>query len=127
MFSLSNTTKQSPHNSKEGFLLIKNNILGKKYELSLVFVGDKRAQSLNKKYRSKTYTPNVLSFPIDELTGEIFININVAKKESEKYEMSHKNFIKFLFMHGCLHLKGLKHGKEMEKEENKYIKKYKLA
>lgn len=127
MFSISNTTKQSPLNSKEGFVLIKNSILGKRYELSLVFIGDKKAQDLNKKFRKKTYVPNVLSFPIDEVTGEIFMNIKVAKKEAKNYDMSHKNFIKFLFMHGCLHLKGLDHGKEMEKAENKYIKKYKLV
>lgn len=127
MLSVSNTTKQSPLSRKEDFLLIKKSILGEKYDLSLVFVGDKKIQSLNNQYRNKTYIPNILSFPIDKTSGEIFINIKVAKKEARDFEMSHKNYIKFLFIHGCLHLNGFLHGKKMEEEENKYIKKYKLA
>lgn len=126
MFSISNTTKQKPLSSEEDFFCIKNEVLGKDYELSLVFVGDKKSQKLNWQFRKKTYTPNVLSFPIDKKTGEIFINLKVAKKESPEFEMTEKNYIKFLFVHGCLHLKGLDHGPKMEKEEAKFIKKFKL-
>lgn len=126
MFSISNTTKQKPLNSKEDFFRIKKEILKEKYELSLVFIGDTKAKKLNWQFRKKTYIPNVLSFPIDKDIGEIFINLRVAKKESNKFKMSQKNYIRFLFIHGCLHLKGLDHGQEMEKEENKFIKKFNL-
>ena len=34
---------------------------------------EKLAQKLNKTYRKKTYTPNVLSFPLSKNEGEIFI------------------------------------------------------
>jgi ssRNA-specific RNase YbeY (16S rRNA maturation enzyme) len=53
---------------------MKESVLGKKYELSLVFIGDKKSKSLNKKFRNKDYKANILSFPIDNDMGEIFIN-----------------------------------------------------
>lgn len=124
MFNLLNYTQKAPGTSVPTFCNIKNEILGKNYELSLVFVGDQRAKSLNLKYRNKGYNPNVLSFPLDESNGEIFINPNVALRESKKANMSYKKYIGFLFIHGCLHLKGLDHGDTMTKQEEKFLKKF---
>lgn len=105
---------------------IKDDILGKKYSLSLTFIGGARAQSLNKTHRKKDYTPNVLSFPLDTTIGEIFITPTIAKKEAHKFNMTHKGYVGFLFIHACLHLKGLDHGDTMDKAEIKYCKKYGL-
>ena len=106
------------------FQSIKNRVLGKNYELSLVFVGNSDSQKLNKKYRSKNKPTNVLSFPIEKNVGEIFICIPVAKKEAMNFERSLNNFIALLFIHGLLHLKGMKHGKIMDKAEEKFRKKF---
>lgn len=124
MLNISNTTKQNPLSKKEDFVFIKENILGLKYELSLVFIGNKKAQTLNKKYRNKSYSPNVLSFPLDKSAGEIFINLDQTKKEHTDFSLTHKNYIKYLFIHGMLHLKGLDHGNKMDKLEEKYIEKF---
>lgn len=105
---------------------IKEAILGKKYELSLVFVGKDRAQKLNDTYRNKTYIPNVLSFPLDKQTGEIVITPEVAKKEAKRFEMTPRGYVGFLFIHGLLHLKGYRHGATMEQAEKKYVKKFAL-
>jgi probable rRNA maturation factor len=101
-------------------------ILGKRYVLSLVFVGKTRAATLNKTYRKKTYSPNVLSFPLDEQTGEIFICSQVATSEAAKFNLSPKGYVGFLFIHGCLHLKGLDHGDRMDKQEAKWVKHFGL-
>lgn len=122
MFDIINKTRQSPISKNSDFVAIKESILGKKYELSLVFVGEKAAKNLNQKYRNKTYVPNVLSFPISETSGEIFICPKIISKECNNFEMSPAQYEKFLFIHGCLHLKGLDHGSEMEKQENKFKK-----
>lgn len=100
---------------------IKNDILGRRYILSLVFVGEKRAQTLNKTHRNKTYAPNVLSFPLSPSTGEIYITPTVAKREAKKRDMTLTQYVGFLFIHGCLHLRGHAHGKRMEKLEEKYM------
>ena len=122
-FSITATAKSYPNLPFEA---IKSDILGKKYQLSLAFVGGTRAQKLNAQYRNKTYTPNVLSFPLEEKIGEIYITPTIAKKEAKKFSMTPKGYIGFLFIHACLHLKGLDHGDTMDKAEKKYCTKYKL-
>jgi probable rRNA maturation factor len=104
-----------------------DSILGKRYELSLVFIGKTRAATLNQQYRNKSYSPNVLSFPFDECTGEIFICPQVAASEAAKFNLSPRGYVGFLFIHGCLHLKGLDHGDTMDKHEQKWIKHFKLT
>jgi probable rRNA maturation factor len=103
---------------------MKNDILGKRYNLSLQFVGPTRAAKLNQTYRQKTYTPNVLSFPLTPDTGEIFICPQVAVKEAAKYNLSQSGYVAYLFIHGLLHLKGLDHGDTMDKAEQKYLRKF---
>jgi len=103
---------------------MKEAVLGKKYELSLVFVGDAISRRLNKKYRKKDKATNILSFPLTKDNGEIFINLKIAKKDAPKFEKSYNNFVKFLFIHGCLHLKGFEHGVGMEKMEEKFSKEF---
>lgn len=108
------------------FADMKNAILGTSYTLSLTFVGKDRARALNMQYRNATYIPNVLSFPLDKNTGEIFITPAIAKKEARKFNLSPKGHIGFLFIHGLLHLKGYPHGATMEKAEKKYMQRFGL-
>ncbi len=123
-FSIDSTVKRYPSFPYE---TIKNDILGKRYDLSLQFVGPTRAQKLNTEYRQKTYTPNVLSFPLTVDTGEIFICPQVAVKEAAKYNLSTNGYVAYLFIHGLLHLKGLDHGDAMDKAEQKYLRKYSIV
>lgn len=99
------------------FVDMKNAVLGKDYDLSLVFIGDKRAKNLNQKYRKKNYIPDILSFPYDKKEGEVFINLHQARKRAKDFNMSEKKFIEYLFIHGLLHLKGLRHGSTMKRME----------
>ncbi len=122
-FTITNTARSYPSLPYEE---IKNDILGKKYILSLTFIGGTRARLLNNQYRGKEYTPNVLSFPLDTNIGEIYITPTIAKKEAPKFQMTHRGYVGFLFIHACLHLQGFEHCTAMEKEEKKYCKKYNL-
>jgi len=122
-FFISSTVRHYPKLSYEK---IKTDILGSDYNLSLTFVGSQRAKTLNQKYRKASYVPNVLSFPLDEKHGEIFITPTVASSEAKKFSMTKDGYIGFLFIHGCLHLKGHGHGVTMEEAEAKYCKKYGL-
>ncbi|TSC86468.1 MAG: Endoribonuclease YbeY [Parcubacteria group bacterium Gr01-1014_8] len=103
-------------------------ILGNNYSLSLVVCGDALSRVINKKYRpgrsgKKDYSPNVLSFPISRSEGEIFLNMRKAEREARALRVSIARHTAFLFVHGCLHLKGLKHGKKMDDLEQRYVKK----
>ena len=119
-FNISNTVKKYPKSLP--YQEIKLKIMGAKYQLSLVFVGKTRATSLNKQYRNKNYSPNVLSFPLSDKAGEIFICPQTAKVEAAKFNLSVNGYIAFLFIHGLLHLKGYDHGDTMDEQEIKYIK-----
>jgi len=106
---------------------IKNKILGKRYKLSLVFVGKKRAASLNRACRNKNYTPNILSFPLDDTSGEIYICPEVSRKEAAAYGLSESGYLQYLFIHGCLHLKGFDHGDTMDKLEKRYLRMFNIS
>jgi len=106
------------------FLDIKEEILGKKYNLSLVIIGDARSRSLNKKYRGKNKPANILSFPLGRNEGEIFMNPREAKRGARNASCSEKEFFGFLFIHGLLHLKGMRHGSKMEVTERVLLKKF---
>ncbi len=123
-FSLSSTIAKYPNFP---YLEIKEAILGKKYVLSVAFVGTKRAQKLNVEYRQKTYVPNVLSFSLDTETGEIFICPEIAYPEAKDFNLTKNGYIAFLFIHGLLHLKGYDHGDTMESLERRYLKKFAIA
>jgi probable rRNA maturation factor len=121
-FSITNTTKSAPKGVP--FAKIKDAVLGPKYELSLVFVGDKKSRALNNSYRGKNQPTNCLSFALGKNSGEIFLNLKKAKKEAAKFGQKFDNFVAFLFIHSCLHLKGMEHGSRMERAEMKFLKKF---
>lgn len=105
---------------------MKDAVLGKKYILSLVIAGDKRTRTLNEHYRGKTYVPNVLSFPLDDSNGEIFLNLKQAKREHRARAESYEYFTALLVVHGMLHLKGMAHGSTMEDKEQQLLSKFNI-
>jgi probable rRNA maturation factor len=121
-FTITNKTKSTL--PRVPFLSIKERVLGKKYELSLVFIGRRRSRRLNFSYREKNKPTNVLSFTLDKYSGEIFITPEVAKREAKKFRKDMTSFIAFLFIHGMLHLKGMDHGSTMERMERKFLKEF---
>lgn len=104
---------------------IREKILGQKYELSVTFLSPSAQKKLNKKYRGKNKSTNILSFPLSKRNGEITFDLSLVKKESKNFDMTYSQFLKYLFIHGCLHLKGYEHSSTMEKEERKYLKIFK--
>ncbi|MBI2120908.1 MAG: rRNA maturation RNase YbeY [Parcubacteria group bacterium] len=121
-----NNTKSNPPGGGLPFLDIKNAVLGKKYDLSLVFIGSTLSRRLNKEHRKKDKPANILSFPLSEESGEIFIDIREAAKQAPSFNASASKFIGQLFIHGLFHLKGFTHGSRMEKEEEKIRDKFGL-
>ncbi|MFH1608781.1 MAG: rRNA maturation RNase YbeY [Patescibacteria group bacterium] len=120
--SIINTTKSKL--PRLPFSDIKKDILKDSYNLSIVFITEKKSQELNKKYRKKNKPTNILSFPLSKKEGEILICIKTAKTELVKFNRNLREMIGFLVIHGMLHLKGMKHSAKMEREEKKYDEKY---
>lgn len=103
---------------------IKNDILGKKYSLSVGYISPKKSQEINKHYRKKDKPTNVLSFALSKTEGEILLCPSVIRKEAENFERTYENFMGYLVIHGMLHLKGHTHSSKMDVAEAKYDKKY---
>jgi probable rRNA maturation factor len=125
-FSLLNRTRSSLPASRLLFSSIAEYVLGTEYELSVVFVTAKEMRSINLKTRNKDKATNILSFPLDKKSGEIFICPLYAKKEAHLFDRSYENYIGFLFIHGLIHLKGFDHGSKMENEEKKVRKHFSI-
>ena len=99
----------------------------KKLNFSIQLAGNKEIKLLNKKFRKKSKSTDVLSFPYNNLNtlkklkkkdiylGDIILNYYKIKKKNFK-----ENFNK-LWIHGFLHLVGHKH-----KKNNDYYKMNKL-
>lgn len=124
-FAINNTTrfKLPPINWR----YFKNEILGKNYDLSVAVVGDKKMQELNKKYRGKNKTTDVLSFGLDKNSGEIILNYSYIKKKAPEFKRNARGHLKASYIHGLLHLKGFGHKKisdfeKMQKQEKKWLK-----
>jgi len=106
------------------FVYIKEEILGTKYDLSIGFVSAREQKSINKKYRNIDKTTNILSFPLSKNSGEITFDLVKSKKDAPLFNMPTATFLKYLFIHGCLHLKGYDHSDIMEEEEIKFLNRF---
>lgn len=107
------------------FFNVKEKVLGKKYQLSLSFVDTRTQKNLSKEYKGSPNHMNTLAFPLDKDEGEITMNLQTIRKEAKKYKHTYHEHLLFLFIHSCLHLKGHKHGEEMERQEDKLFNMFK--
>ncbi len=89
-------------------------------EVSVAIVGDRKMKALNKKYRNKEGTANILEFPLNEgestmlpsdimRLGDIVISYPMVIKEASEQEMLVDDRVEELIQHGMLHLLGLHH------------------
>jgi len=121
-FSLINET--SSKLAPADFSVIKESVLGKRYSLTVAIVSPARMKKLNLIYRNIAKPTDILSFPLSKTEGEIYLCLEEAKKEAKKFDRSYGNFISFLFIHGCVHLKGYDHGAIMESIEARVRNKF---
>ncbi len=89
-------------------------------EVSIAIVGDRKMTKLNKQYRNKEGTANILEFPLvegessrlpDDVTrlGDIVISYPMVIKEAAAQELLVDERVDELVRHGMLHLLGLHH------------------
>jgi probable rRNA maturation factor len=99
---------------------VKGPAFEKRAELSIVLTGDGEVKKLNKLYRKKDKTTDVLSFPLLEgrklssgdgkiALGDVVISVPQTKRQSVKIGKSFKGELALLLVHGILHLLGYDH------------------
>lgn len=103
------------------FQICEENEIKSLIEVSVAIVGDRKMTKLNKKYRDKEGTTNILSFPLTEgessklpggitRLGDIVISYPMVIKEAARDEILVDERVEELVRHGMLHLLGLHHG-----------------
>lgn len=86
-------------------------------DFAVAFVSDRRMSELNKLFRGKDATTDVLSFPHvpdafdpdENNLGDIVISVEQAEKQAGENGLSLELEIKQLIVHGVLHLSGFDH------------------
>jgi len=93
-------------------------------EVNLIIAGDDELERLNRQYRGKEGTTDVLSFPYlepvmeeiqqgeDFAVGDIYISLERALSQAEEAGAELEMEIALLAIHGLLHLTGYEHDSE---------------
>ncbi|MBR2825474.1 MAG: rRNA maturation RNase YbeY [Solobacterium sp.] len=97
------------------------------YCISVIFVRSRTIHQINKQYRGIDKPTDVITFafqdgisfqdegPID--LGDIFINLDYAKRQAKEYGHSFEREVCFLFTHGILHSFGYDHINPKDEQE----------
>lgn len=130
-YFINNTQQKIP---KRYFLFVLKDLIQKlkienPFEVSLILTTPRQIQKLNKKYREKDEVTDVLSFPIDIkgpenvkkiqkddkiILGDIYICPSIVKRNNPN---NFKKELRFIFLHGLLHLLGYNHKNKNEQEQ----------
>ena len=94
-----------------------------KWKFDIILLNSDEMKNLNLKYRGIDKTTDVLSFPYDDVEGkeifigEIYIDVDVMKKQAT--ELGHSNLREFCFLviHGLIHLNDIDHERSTEEEK----------
>ncbi len=93
--------------------------------MSIHICDSERIKELNREHRGKDSSTDVLSFPHGELDeddnllyiGDIFINEDIIESQAAEINSDPITELKFLAMHGMLHLVGYDHLNQEDEEE----------
>ena len=88
-------------------------------EVSIAVIDDDAMRTLNRKFRKKNKTTDVLTFPADDSyadpnapgrpLGDIVISIDQARRQAAEQKHSLATEIRYLILHGILHALGYDH------------------
>lgn len=108
-------------------------------ELSILFTNDQEQQELNRQWRGKDASTNVLSFPQIEpfepvmgLLGDISLARETLEREAADLDKSFTDHFTHLVVHGFLHILGYDHvededAREMEGLETRILARLGIA
>ena len=86
--------------------------------VTIAFVSDRSMRELNRMWRGKRLTTDVLSFPAEQAEfekseglslGDIVISVEQAARQAKAHGLKLENEIAQLILHGLLHLSGYDH------------------
>jgi probable rRNA maturation factor len=103
------------------------------YDATIVLTDDTEMTHLNRAWRGKDATTNVLSFPAGDVVsepgplGDIVIAFETTQKEADDENTAFADHVSHLVVHGVLHLLGLDHMQDDEAERMETLETRALA
>jgi len=116
------------------------------YELSLVLTGDAPIRELNRVFRGKNHSTDVLSFPqldncaqarpehatahdetMPATLGDVVISVDTALRQAERLGVTPGSRLRSLLIHGVLHLLGYDHEKSRAEAHRMFARECELA
>ncbi len=87
--------------------------LSLKKSVVCVFVGLAQGRRLNLEFRGRKYATDVLSFaPVEDGSlGELVFCYDVIRKQAVEHQLSFRDELAYMYIHGVLHLLGHDHEK----------------
>ncbi len=88
---------------------------------TLAFVSDRAMRELNRRWRGKRGTTDVLSFPAGQeefekgeglSLGDVVISVEQAARQAGEHGLGFENEVEQLILHGLLHLCGFDHERD---------------
>jgi len=88
--------------------------VGLRGEVDVLLTGDSALRQLNKSFRGKDKSTDVLSFPAPTAfakkhAGDLAISLETAARQATTYGHSLRDEVRILILHGLLHLSGEDH------------------
>ena len=94
---------------------------GKPSSVTVAFVSDRMMRELNRRWRGKPETTDVLSFPAEQdqfeeaegqTLGDVVISVEQAARQASENKLSFEDEIAQLILHGLIHLCGYDHSSD---------------
>lgn len=94
---------------------------------NVIIIDDSKIHEINREYRGVDRSTDVISFALEDakdninvparILGDIYISIDTARRQAYEYYNTEKEEIRFLVIHGLLHLLGYDHMNANDEKE----------
>jgi probable rRNA maturation factor len=100
-------------------------------KIGIILLSDEKLKDMNIRYLKSDYYTDIISFNYSEdslvIEGELYISSDRIKDNAKKYEITVKEEMYRVIIHGVLHLAGeedekTEQKKHMHNKENQYLK-----
>jgi probable rRNA maturation factor len=104
---------------------------GKNYPaLAVIGTHNRFIRKINKDFLAHDSTTDVIAFPLGEdgdIAAEIYINLDAARNQAKKYNVTYTQEVRRLLIHGALHLLGYDDQTQRKKNKMSMREEYYLA
>ena len=111
---------------KLGKQILKEEGISREEHINCVFINNRHIKQLNRKYKGINSPTDVLAFSFTkgegseyrrDMFGDIFISVEMAVDNAERFNQCFTEELKLLFVHGMLHLLGYNDESKKDKEK----------